>query len=205
MARFFLLVGAILGIGWPVLSGSTALALEVTPEMILGDYRSDPLFGTAAAQETVVIEVENHRVVPARLTLPAQTITRILFQNQSDQTHLMVIAEDLQTLLDDPEFLSAYTDSERKSAAPGHGGHHHGTSSNSADDAAPIVKSPDEHPALSLPPGEQKEVLMRFPPGVNVVYACLLDQHYQTGVMGFINIEPRVEEPIPLSSSPDSP
>ena len=40
-------------------------ASGLTAEAVLGDYKSDPLFGEAAAQESITIEVGNLKFVPS--------------------------------------------------------------------------------------------------------------------------------------------
>ncbi len=162
----------------------TATAKGLTAEAVLGDYRSDPLFGEAAAQKSIIIEVGDSRFAPQDIKVQANLNIRFVFTNSSYQTHLMVMANDLNEVLSDQVFIDAYLEHGTAQVnVPG--GHSHGNSS--SDDASPMVKLVDEHPAVFLKPGETKEVLVRFTDTQDVQLACVLDKHHKQGLKGVIS------------------
>ena len=162
----------------------TTLAKGLTAEAVLGDYRSDPLFGEAAAQESIIIEVGNLRFAPQSIKVQSNLNVRFVFTNSSYQTHLMVMANDLNEVLSDQAFIDAYLEHGTAQVnVPG--GHSHGNSS--SDDASPMVKLVDEHPAVFIKPGETKEVLVRFTDTEDVQLACVLDKHNKQGLQGVIS------------------
>ena len=160
-----------------------ATAGGITAEAVLGDYKSDPLFGEAAAKESVTIEVGTSRFAPQNIRIAANLNIRFVFTNSSNQTHLMVMASDLNEVLADQPFIDSYLEhGTNQVAVPS--GHSHGNSS--AEDASPMVKLIDEHPAVLLIPGDTKEVLVRFSNTHPIQLACVLDEHYKQGLHGTI-------------------
>ncbi len=96
----------------------------------------------------------------------------------------MVMASDLNDVLADQAFIDSYLEHGTAQVnVPG--GHSHGNSS--SDDASPMVKLVDEHPAVFIKPGETKEVLVRFTDTQVVQLACVLDKHHKQGLKGIIS------------------
>lgn len=159
-------------------------AAGLTAEAVLGDYQSDPLFGEAAAQHSVIIEVGILKFEPKHVNVPAETNIRFVFTNSSFDSHLMVMAHDINEVLADKAFINEYLEhgSEEVSVP---GGHSHGDSS-SADDASPMVKLIHEHPAVFLKPGDTKEILVKFFDNQPIQLACALENHHKQGMSGTI-------------------
>lgn len=163
------------------IEASTAKGL--TAEAVLGDYKSDPLFGEAAAQESIIIEVGDLRIAPQDIKIETNLNVRFVFTNSSFQTHLMIMASKLDEVLSDQALIDSYLEHGTEEVnVPG--GHSHANAS--SDDASPMVKLVDEHPAVLLKPGDTKEVLVRFNDTQSIQLACVLDQHYKQGMQGHI-------------------
>ncbi|UZE95300.1 cupredoxin domain-containing protein [Alkalimarinus alittae] len=159
-------------------------AAGLTAEAVLGDYQSDPLFGEAAAHESVVIEVGTLRFVPKQINVPTDTNIRFVFTNSSFEPHLMVMALDFNEVLADHAFINEFLEhGSQEISVPG--GHSHGNSS--SDDASPMVKLINEHPAVFLKPGDTKEILVKFSDNQPVQIACALDNHHNQGMSGAIS------------------
>lgn len=170
--------------GLLTLSGTeTSYAEGLTAEAVLGDYKSDPLFGEAAAQQSIVIEVGSLKFVPSQVSVPPETNIRFVFTNSDIDAHLMVMALDLDEVLADQPFIDDFLiHGSQEVKVPG--GHSHGDSS--TDDASPMVKLINEHPAVFLKPGDTKEILVKFSDGQSVQIACALDNHHNQGMSGAI-------------------
>lgn len=170
--------------GLLTLGGIDTISAEgITAEAVLGDYKSDPLFGEAAAQESIIIEVGSLKFVPSQINVPSNTNIRFVFTNSDIDAHLMVMAFDLDEVLADQPFIDDFLiHGSQEVKVPG--GHSHGDSS--ADDASPMVKLADEHPAVYLKPGDTKEILVKFSDTQSVQLACALDNHHNQGMSGAI-------------------
>lgn len=163
---------------------ATGYAAGLTAEAVLGDYKSDPLFGEAAAQQSVIIEVGTLKFVPSQISVPSETNIRFVFTNSDMESHLMVMALDLNEVLADQPFIDDFlVHGSQEVKVPG--GHSHGNSS--ADDASPMVKLINEHPAVFLKPGDTKEILVKFSETQPVQIACALDNHHNQGMSGTIS------------------
>ena len=161
----------------------TTTAKGLTAEAVLGDYKSDPLFGEAAAQKSIIIEVGDLRIAPQDIKIETHLNVRFVFTNSSVQTHLMIMASKLDEVLSDQALIDSYLEHGTAEVnVPG--GHSHANSS--SDDASPMVKLADEHPAVLLKPGDTKEVLVRFNDTESIQFACVLDQHHKQGMQGVI-------------------
>ena len=158
-------------------------AKGLTAEAVLGDYRSDPLFGEAAAQKSLVVEVGKDRFAPNKIKVPANVNISFIFTNSSAKAHLMVMAIDLNEVISDQAYIDSYLE-HGTSQVTVPGGHSHGNSS--SEDASPMVKLIYEHPAVFIKPGETKEVLVRFENTKNIQLACVLDEHHKQGFNGTI-------------------
>lgn len=160
-------------------------ATGLTAEAVLGDYKSDPLFGEAAAQQSIIIEVSSLKFVPTQINVPPETNIRFVFTNSSGLSHLMVMAMDINEVLADQPFIDEFLEhGSDKVSVPG--GHNHGNNNSTADDASPMVKVVNEHPAVFLKPGETKEILVKFSDMQAVQLACILDKHHSQGMIGSI-------------------
>ncbi|WP_250657186.1 hypothetical protein [Alkalimarinus coralli] len=137
------------------------------------------------AEESVVVEVNTLTFAPKHLNIHSDTNTRFLFTNSSNLPHLMVMALDINEVLADQPFIDAYLEHGSEDVTVP-GGHSHGSSSSTADDASPMVKLIDEHPAVFLKPGDTKEILVRFSDTQPVQLACVLDEHHAQGMAGSI-------------------
>lgn len=164
---------------------SSGYAAGLTAEAVLGDYKSDPLFGEAAAQQSIIIEVSSLKFAPSQINVPSETNIRFVFTNSSSQSHLMVMATDINEVLADQAFIDEFIEhGSQEVTVPG--GHSHGNNKSTADDASPMVKLVNEHPAVFLTPGDTKEILVKFNDIQSVQLACILDKHLTQGMLGSI-------------------
>lgn len=166
-------------------SGSPSILAGLTPEQVLGDYRSAPGFGEAQAQELVVVELGTGTIHPRFIEVRAEQNIRFLFRNYTDATHLMVMTLDREELLNDDTFTRSYLEHGSSNVSVP-GGHHHSHGDTSAENASPMVKRSHEHPAVLVKAGDSKEVLVRFAKGERIELLCLLDEHYKQGMSGTI-------------------
>ncbi len=160
---------------------STGAAAGVTAEQILGQYWKDPLFGAAAAEKTVVVEVLNRRMWPERITVDPDTTIRFVFENKSEEPHLLAFSADIEALLNDESFRKFREDeifhASKKQQPSGH--HHH--EGGSVDDAAALVKLISQRPTVFVSGYDRKEILIKFNPDDKVRIFCALDSHHETG------------------------
>lgn len=157
----------------------------LTAEAVLGDYKSDPLFGEAAAQQSIIIEVGSMKFAPTQINVPSETNIRFVFTNSSNLPHLMAMATDINEVLADQPFINEFLEhGSQEVTVPG--GHSHGNNNSTAEDASPMVKLVNEHPAVFLKPGDTKEILVKFTDIQPVQLACLLDKHHNQGMKGSI-------------------
>lgn len=170
----------LIGVG----SAGIISAKGLTAEAVLGDYRSDPLFGEAAANKSVIIEVGDYIIAPKNISVETMVNIRFVFTNSSKQTHLMVMANDINEVIKDQSFINAYLEhGESQVSVPG--GHSHGNTS--TEGSSPMVKLINEHPAVFINPGDTKEVLVRFEDTRIIQLACVLDDHHKQGVNGIVS------------------
>lgn len=156
-----------------------AYAGEITPEMVLGDYQSDPLFGQAQAKQTVAISVEDGHFNPREVIVTHGYNVRFLVSNETDQAHLVVLTKDVSAVLANENYIRSFHDEEqmRRQTA----GTHRHQSNSSVEDASPIVRVVSDDPALYLSPGKTKEMLVKIDQVSSVGLYCVLDGHEMTG------------------------
>lgn len=166
---------------------------EVTAEMLFGDYRSDPLFGQAAAQTQVEVTIEHQRLKPASVKLTANQTVRFLLHNETSEPHLMVLTDDLARVLSREDYIHSFHDEElmRRQSA----GTHSHESNSTAEDAAPIVRQVTDDPALYISAGKSKEMLLSIPGDRKIGLYCVLDGHEKTGYHLNIDIESAQSQP----------
>lgn len=156
-------------------------AAELTPEMVLGDYRSDPLFGQAAAKKTITVTIEHQQLNLSSVEVRTGATVRFLFRNETDQPHLMVVTDDLSRVLANEAYINSFHDEalmRRQSA-----GTHSHQSNASVEDASSIVRQVREDPALYISPGKSKEMLVSVPVVGDFGLYCVLDGHEKDGYM----------------------
>ncbi len=175
----------LLGFSFPLLGTAGGL----TAEAVLGDYQSDPLFGEAAPYKSITVEVGTQQIAPTTMSVASNRNIRFIFTNSSKEPHLLVMANQLDEVLADTAFIDSYLEhGTQEISVPG--GHSHGNDQTTADDASPMVKLIEEHPAVFVKPGDTKEILVKFTATTPVTLACVLDQHYINGMQGIIYSEP---------------
>ena len=81
-----------------------------TAEQVLGEYWKDPLFGEAAADVSIPIELLSSKIWPETINVAADKNIRFVFHNKSDQFHLVAFSADVNGLLNDQAFQNFIKD-----------------------------------------------------------------------------------------------
>lgn len=170
-----------------VLYGLTSFALE--PEQVLGEYWKDPLFGEAAAEQTIEIEVLNQRLWPEQVRVPVGKKLRFVATNKSDELHLLAFAAEPAKLMQDSGFQTFLNDEVYHARlTPVVNGQHQHASTN-VDDAKSMLKTLSERPTIIVRPNEFKEVLIRFQEAQTLIIFCALDEHRHEGYLSTLHVE----------------
>lgn len=162
----------------------------VTAEQVLGEYWKDPLFGAAAAEISINVDILPDHLWPKTITVPANKTIRFVFVNKSKEPRLIAFSDDVNTLLADSEFTQFVKDemlhSEKKVVAGE--GHSHSHGSSSADDAKSIVKTLAQRPTVFVVPDDLKEILVRFDEPASIKMFCAIDAHHANGFLVTVEV-----------------
>ncbi len=154
----------------------------ITPEQVLGEYWKDPLFGAAAADHTLNVEILVEKIWPETLSAPLHKNTRFVFENKTAEPHLLVFTRAAKKVLEDESFQKFAADelyhSQQKQA---HSAGHHSHAGSSTDDAQSIVKTMDQRPTVFVESGDRKEILIHFMSEEPIEIFCALDAHREAG------------------------
>lgn len=169
----------------------SALELQagVTAEQILGEYWNDPLFGLAATDKTINIEILSSRIWPESISVRPDAKVRIVVHNKTDDFHLIAFSEDLESLQESSDFQAFIKDELFHAKQKKQQGRNHSHSGTGVGDAQSIVKTIPQNPTVFVRPDEKKEVLVRFTEVGLVSFACVLDGHEENLEIGIIRIE----------------
>jgi len=160
----------------------------LTAEQVLGEYWKDPLFGEAATEETVSIELLFDGIWPAKISVPKDTNIRFVFNNKSAQSHLVAFTADLTELLADQAFQKFVEDElyhSQQTVVSGTGHSHSGTS---VSEAEALVKTLKQRPTVFVKAGDLKEILIRFDQVMSLSYVCVLDEHEGMAFTGQLKV-----------------
>jgi len=171
-------------------------ATALTPEQVLGAYWEDPLFGQAASQSTIRVEILHERMWPEQLVVQAGQIIRFLIENKTDSLHILAFAKDVNTLLSDEAFDLFVQDEihHQQQANASSLGHQHGGGQSDTKNTVDIVKRLDQKPSVTVPQGDRKEILVRFSEGGEVRLFCAMEGHHLEGYISTITVESMNEE-----------
>lgn len=167
---------------------SKACFAGYTAEQVLGEYWKDPLFGEAATELTIYIDILSDRLWPGKIIVPPNKNIRFVFINKSDHPHLIAFSDNPEALLSDPDFTGFVQDElfhSTKKVVMG-AGHNHASSN--VNDAQAIVKTMSQRPTVFIVPDDQKEIMMRFDTGSPIQLFCAMDMHHLSGYLSEINI-----------------
>ena len=162
-------------------------AAGITAEQVLGEYWKDPLFGEAAAELSISIEILSHRLWPELIKVSAGKNIRFVFLNKSDEPHLIAFSADMNSLLGDQKFQRFVKDELSHAEKKVITGENHSHADSSANDAATIVKTLIQRPTVFVLPQDKKEILIHFDEAGSIAVFCVLDGHYEQGFV--INID----------------
>lgn len=160
---------------------------KITAEMVLGDYRSDPLFGQAAPERTIPVIIELNRLVPSQVNVESGKTVRILITNESQQPHLIVATDNVDRVLANEAYILSFHDESAARLSPA--GTHTHSGGSSVQDASPIVRTASEDPALYISPGNSREMLIKILPAERIDLFCVLDEHHLHGFQTRMMIE----------------
>lgn len=161
----------------------------LTAEQVLGEYWNDPLFGQAAAEHTVELEVLHRRIWPMEVTVPSEKNIRFIVKNKTEEMHLLAFTKQPERLIADEHFKMFVNDElhhARQSSAAHHHDHH---SDGAADKTQDIVKTLDQNPTVLVRNNEEKEILISFSDVGELYVFCVLDEHQKKGYVSKVLIE----------------
>lgn len=164
-----------------VMSLSAQQASALKPEDVLGEYWKDPLFGEAAAQHTIEIEILHRKLWPEAMRVPTDKNVRFVVMNKTEELHMLAIASDPERLLEQEKFaLRVQEDVLHASMEPIQDGQHThaGTDVNNPEK---LVKSLAQNPTVIVRPGEFKELLVQFEAPAVLNVFCVLNDHRNEG------------------------
>jgi len=159
-----------------------------TAEEILGEYWKDPLFGEAASDATISIDLLPGMVWPSKVTVPLSKNVRFVFINKSEEPHLVAFSSDINKQLEDERFQKFIKDELYHSQQQVIGGTGHSHSGSAVGDAEALVKTLDQWPTVFIKPDEKKEILIRFDELTQIPFICVLDTHEEKDYEGIIDI-----------------
>lgn len=162
----------------------------LSPEQVLGEYWKDPLFGAAASNKDVSLEVLYKTIWPSESRVHVGETVRFIAINKGDELHLLLFSKARSRLQEDTQFQEFVADEvHHAQAAPSASHHHSHHGSATVDETVDIVKQISQRPTLLIKPGERKETLVRFDhPGKYYVF-CVLDDHLDQGYISEIIVE----------------
>ena len=160
----------------------------LTAEQVLGEYWKDPLFGEAASEATISVDLLFDQVWPFKITVPSGKNIRFVFFNKSEQPHLMAFTSDISIQLADERFKKFVKDELFHSQQRVIAGRGHSHSGSSVDDAQALVKTLDQWPTIFVKPDDKKEILIRFDEPATISFVCVLDMHEEKDYRGIIEV-----------------
>jgi len=159
-----------------------------TAEEILGEYWKDPLFGEAASEATISIELFQDMIWPNKVIVPLSKNVRFVFTNKSQESHLVAFSTDIQKQLVDERFQKFIKDELYHSQQQVIGGTGHSHSGSAVGDAEALVKTLDQWPTVFVKPDDKKEILIRFDELMQIPFICVLDTHEEKEYKGVIDV-----------------
>lgn len=166
-----------------------AQAHALKPEDVLGDYWNDPLFGSAAAKQTVQVEILYKLLWPKTQRVAANANIRFVVTNKSDDLHVLAFAKEPEAVIADHEFGHAIADEVYHAQAEKTPDAHHSHIVSSVDKPLPIVLTMDRNPRVLVKPWEFKEVIIQFEAHETVYLFCVLDNHLHEGYISEIQVQ----------------
>ena len=164
---------------------------EITAEGVLGEYWNDPLFGEAATNQTIFLDVLHGRIWPESLSFEEGARVRVVVRNKTDQPHMLVFSKELERVKSSSDLEAQVLDElyhARKSRAQS-GGHSHAHSNKNVSETEAIIKSIDQNPTVFVPVHDKKEILISFDQKGNAYFSCVVQGHDGESNTGLINIE----------------
>ncbi len=166
----------------------------LSPEDVLGNYWEDPLFGKAASDRSVHLEILHKRIWPQSLEVRSENTVRFVIENKSDELHIIAFTDDVETLIADERFI-AFTRDEIFHANKKHGpSNSHSHTGANADGGVDIVKTIDQRPTVTVAAHDRKEILIRFDEEEDIIAFCAIDAHHEEGYQTFIRVNPSKQE-----------
>lgn len=159
-----------------------------TAEEILGEYWKDPLFGEAASEATISIELLPGMVWPDMIKVPLAKNIRFVLTNKSSIPHLIAFSANITKQLEDERFQKFIQDELYHSQQQVIGGGGHSHSGSTVGDAEALVKTVDQWPTVFVKPDDKKEILIRFDALSQIPFMCVLDDHEGKEYRGLITI-----------------
>ncbi len=172
-----------------LICGMSPEVTALQPEDVLGEYWNDPLFGEAAAQQSLRLELLHRKLFPETVFAERGRTLQLVVDNRTAEAHMLVITDDPQALQNDAKFRRFRDDTllhEQKTAAMTH--HHHEHAEANAEAAQAMVKTLKQRPSVFVRAGERKEILLRFDEINALRVMCVLPGHEELGHHSLLQI-----------------
>ncbi len=167
-------------LGW-LIGVSYSVNAEITAESVLGEYWKDPLFGEAAGEFTLRLELLDELIWPKQLEVKLARKIQVVFENKDKEMHIMAFSPDPQELLSNEDFHVKIKDTLLHATQTSWytGDHQH--NGNDFNDTQNFVKSLGDLALIVVEPGDRKEVIIRFDTTDPITFFCVLDHHINEG------------------------
>lgn len=167
-----------------------APASALTAEDVLGDYKSDPLFGVAAAEREVVLELLHRLIWPKESEVRHGERIRIKLINKSKRAHAVVFSTEPSSIIKDKDFQAFVKDDlMHASLEPIRDGQHtHADLGFSAPKA--MVKKISDHPVLTVRAGEFREMIVEVDVNEAIIVVSVSEEVFEDGYVSSIFVVP---------------
>jgi uncharacterized cupredoxin-like copper-binding protein len=167
-----------------------ANAQALKPEDVLGEYWKDPLFGAAAAKETVQVEILHKLLWPIKTSVTQGENIRFVVTNKSPSLHVLAFSTEPEALVADDDFQQYLKEDLYHAAMEPVVDGQHTHAGTAVDNPKPIVLTMERNPSVLVRPDEFKEVIIQFDAPKDVILFCTIAGHEDEGHRSIIQVLP---------------
>lgn len=165
-----------------------ANAQALKPEDVLGEYWKDPLFGAAAAKETVQVEILHKLLWPIKTSVTQGENIRFVVTNKSPSLHVLAFSTEPEALVADDGFQQYLKEDLYHAAMEPIVDGQHTHAGTAVDNPKPIVLTMERNPSVLVRPDEFKEVIIQFDAPKDVILFCTIAGHEDEGHRSIIHV-----------------
>lgn len=173
-----------------LLSTSVSIEAKLKPEDVLGEYWKDPLFGQAAGNVIVKLELLYKLIWPKNLDVRAGQKARFVFDNKGEETHIMAFSKNPDEFVVDPRVVKDLEDVLFHLKQKKQFSNNHQHSDTDVENVQEFVKILDDIPLIVVEAGGKKEIVMKFEEPNEIKVFCVLDDHRNQGYRSRIVVKP---------------